>query len=414
VARPYYGWFVVAAAMLIYALVIGGTFSAYGLFVLPVSAEFGLSRADTNSGLILLNLGNAVLAPFVGRLFDRAPLKRVMILAALLMGASLMALGLTRSPLLGAAVIAAPLAAATLGVGGLPVTMLVARWFHHRRARAMTLALIGLSLGSVAVTPAIGWLIGAFGWRTALLAIGAVVPVLVVAIVAALRVQPGPQDVERPQDGPGPREAGPAAEPPEPAPAALALLRAPQFWTISLGAALGLAATQAFMVTIVPLGRESGLSMLQAAGLLSVAGAAALAGKLLLAVVADRVDRAALLSGLLSLGVAANATLLLGRDHVTLLVAAALTGATSGAVPPIQYALVADRFGLAAFGTVRGLMIPAVAMAGAVAVRFVGEVFDRTGGYDVAFATFVVTGAMAVVLLLTTWLAKPLREPVRA
>lgn len=66
--RIYYGWFIVAASMLIYMLIIGSTFSVFGLFVQPVSEEFGLSRADMNTGLILLNLGNAALAPFIGQI----------------------------------------------------------------------------------------------------------------------------------------------------------------------------------------------------------------------------------------------------------------------------------------------------------------------------------------------------------
>ena len=35
--KIYFGWYVVAASILIYALVLGSTFSSFGLYILPVS-----------------------------------------------------------------------------------------------------------------------------------------------------------------------------------------------------------------------------------------------------------------------------------------------------------------------------------------------------------------------------------------
>src|SRR5207245_8286007 len=109
--RVYLGWYVVAVPMLIYMLGVGVTFNAFGLFVLPVSAEFKLSHADMNTALIFLNIGNAVVAPFFGRLLDRFPAKRIMVACALLFGLCFATLGLSRSLWL-AAVLGVPLAAA--------------------------------------------------------------------------------------------------------------------------------------------------------------------------------------------------------------------------------------------------------------------------------------------------------------
>ena len=63
----YFGWIVVFVGAIIMMLVMGTTVSVFGLYVLPVSSEFGLSRADVNSGFALMNLGGAVIAPLVGR-----------------------------------------------------------------------------------------------------------------------------------------------------------------------------------------------------------------------------------------------------------------------------------------------------------------------------------------------------------
>ena len=44
--RIYHGWWIVAAGFVCTLLAIGGTNYSFGLFVAPLSEEFGLSRAD--------------------------------------------------------------------------------------------------------------------------------------------------------------------------------------------------------------------------------------------------------------------------------------------------------------------------------------------------------------------------------
>ena len=66
----YFGWVVVIVGAFIMMLTMGTTVGVFGLYVLPVSQEFGLSRADVNSGFALMNLGGAVIAPLVGRAAD--------------------------------------------------------------------------------------------------------------------------------------------------------------------------------------------------------------------------------------------------------------------------------------------------------------------------------------------------------
>ena len=78
----YYGWFVLAASAVSELLVQGATLYAAGLFVLPLQAEFHLSRADANSAVQLPFLGAMVAAPFAGRLLDKCSIRWVMPVAA--------------------------------------------------------------------------------------------------------------------------------------------------------------------------------------------------------------------------------------------------------------------------------------------------------------------------------------------
>jgi predicted MFS family arabinose efflux permease len=396
-------------AMLIYMLVVGATFAAYGLYVLPVSAEFKLSRADINTGVILMNLGQALLAPFIGRLLDKVPVRGVLITGALVFGASFFVLSRSHSLWLSALVLALPVPAAYL-TGSLSSSLLLARWFVAQRGRAMALAGLGISMGQMIIAPLIGWLIEQYGWRTAVLISGGGLTAFLLPLTLLVRPWPGPQDVE-----PGRDRAAAQANEAERAPAKVGgILRGHTFWFLSLGTAIGCAVSQTLVVTIVPLARESGFSAMEAATLLSVMGGGAIAGSLLLAVIADKVDRVLLQTGMLISGAIINAILMSGPGYQVMLGCAAWLGITNGVITPTFYALLADRFGPASFGTVRGLSFPVLAVMSMIAVRFAGEVFDRTGGYTLMFQTMIVFGLIAAGLILALRFTGRATAPVKA
>lgn len=408
--RVYYGWCIVAISIVANMLVVGSTYTAFGLFVLPVSTDLGLSRADMNTALILLNFAGAAVAPVVGRMLDRYPARRIMAVCALLLGTSFAVIALSRSLWLSAAMLTLPLAAGVNGAAGITMNVLTARWFVAQRGRAMALSVLGMSLSSVVMAPIVGQLIQGFGWRGALLTLAVADTVLLLGLALLVRERPAPGELEGGRAAAA-TPAAAAAGPEKPKPVG-ALLRLPQFWLIALGSAVGMAVAQAMTITLAPLALGGGLSMAQATGLISLTGASAMASKLLLAVVADKVDRVTVLVSLYSLGALLNVALLATQGYVALIACAVVLGITTGSLAPLVYTLLADRFGAASFGTVRGLSAPFSAVLGAIAVRFAGEVYDRTGEYDVMFGSFIVAQVLAGVLMFCSRLGRPL-EPVR-
>jgi MFS family permease len=401
VTRIYYGWTIVALAMLIYICVTGFTFGAFGVFVIPVSKELMLSRADINTALILKNLGNAVWAPIVGRMLDRMRAKPVMIVCSILFAISFLVLSMSHTLWLGVLALAVGIPIAYLGAGSLSNTLLIARWFKVQRGRAMMLAGVGTSLGTMIAAPTAGLLVEDYGWRTALTIMGLTVGGVLLMIALVIREGPRPDEVE-------PRRADEliAAAAPQPGGGAtvgmLELFRTPHFWTMCLSTSMGFAASQAVIVSFVPMGREAGLSMLEATSLVSTLGGTAIAGGLLVSFVADRFDRVWLLTALFVAEALVNAALAFDKSYPTCIAAAATLGVCSGTVVATFYALLADRFGTASFGTVRGTAFMLNGLLGMVSVRFAGEVFDRTGGYDLMFATFAVTQLLAALLMFSS------------
>lgn len=400
--QVYYGWYVVAITIVIFTVLVGSIFSAFGVFVLPVSAELGLSRAEMNTAIGLVSFGNAALAPFVGWLLDRVAAKSVMVVCSIVYGVSMVTLGLAHLLWLSTLVLVLGIPLAYLGAGSLSATLLIARWFTARRGRAMMLTGLGLSLGSLIGPPAIGLLVEANGWRTSLIIEGVALGALLVILALIVRERPGPNDVELT------REPVPAMRPSEEARRAplpmkvLAIFQMPQFWTMSVSFAVGMGVFTTIAISLIPLARAHGLNMLQATGLMSVMGAAAIVGALLLAPIADRVDRVSLLSWLFLLGVLLNAVLLSGARYVILLAAAITLGAATGTATPAFYALLADRFRTASFGTVRGISFLLIGIFGVIELRFGGALFDKTGDYQATFSAGIALCAAAAALMFTT------------
>jgi len=387
--------------MAVYTLVMGVTYSAYGLFVIPVSEEYGLSRADANSGLIILNIGVSVLSPFLGRALDVIAARTIMLLAGIAFIASYCILAWSGSLWLAVAVYALILPFAVKGTGTLTAPLLVARWFTANRARAMTLSQLGYSGGGLLIPPIVGYLIASYGWRTALFAIGAGAGLILLGIALAIRERPGPGELEQ---APPQASTGQQADDRQPTEVAMplrAVIMSPRFWALSLGCGLPSAAGTGLLVSFVPLGREGGLSLVQAASLISAMSASGIVAKVLIALVADRIDRIVLLTGMFIAGGVLNIGLYACEGYLPLLGVAIGLGFATSAIIPLQYAVAAERFGVASFGVVVGLIVPVTAVLGILSIRASGEIYDRTGGYDLMCLIFAAVHLIAAAIVFT-------------
>lgn len=414
--KAYYGWAIVAISALALALSVGASIQAYGMFILPVSQEFHLTRAQANTGAILFNVGMAVFGPVLGRTLDRRSARLMMVASAVLFGASLVVLGLSRSIGLSAAVIAVPLAAAAVAAGTVTSPTLVARWFTVYRARAMAIAMMGISLGPVIVVPLIGLLLEAVGWRRCLMLTGVGVGGMLMVLALLVRERPAAGDVEVRDTSASAGVIAPHPGDGMPLLSLGGLLRLPQFWTIALSTSLAFGIMQVVIVSLVPYAQGLGLTLNQGASLMSMYGASAILGAVVLAWLGDRFDRLWLLVVLMALFALAGASLLLAANYPATLVCTGVFGLVSGMITPTYLALLADRFGAASFGTVNGTASFLSTIISAACIRAAGDIYDRTGSYRLTFIAIGALGLLsAALMLMTNPLARPLRaQPLEA
>jgi MFS family permease len=397
----YFGWVIVGVGALIMMLTMGTTVGVFGLYVLPVGEEFGLSRAQVNSGFALMNLGGAAIAPLVGRAADTFPIRWVMTVSALCYALASITIGLSHSLWLSAAAIGLILPVTVGGMTSFGVMPMVTRWFEAQRARALSLASIGLGLGSVVMAPMVGWIIGAVGWRTMLIGQGVVIGTLFLLMIWILRDRPGPDDIEPRPASLGDAPAVPPLSEADQKPLSIReILSRPKFYMIAFAMALGMATVQAVTISLIPMVRESGISITAAAGLISIMGIAGTAGRLVFAVFADRVNKGLVLSAALAGYATLVALLPVPGSYLGVAALVAGMGFVGGAVMPLCLAILADVVGPYTFASANGLASLAMALVGAVAIWASGVLFDASGGYQVVFATLGSMIAAGALLML--------------
>ncbi|MGD1925265.1 MAG: MFS transporter [Paracoccaceae bacterium] len=169
--RVFYGWPMVAVAALGLFASGPGQSHTFSVFNGPIGADLGLSATSVALAYGLATTGAAFLLPVMGRQVDRYGPRISLIAIVTLLGFACMFFGAAANYLwlvVGFGLLR------FLGQGSLMLgsANLVAQWFSKKRGFAMSLMAMGFGL-SIAVHPKLGqFLIDAYGWRTAWVALG--------------------------------------------------------------------------------------------------------------------------------------------------------------------------------------------------------------------------------------------------
>ena len=181
-ANIFYGWRIVAASFVLLFLFAGAGFYSFSIFIKPLEDDFGWPRASIALTMSIYFMVGGCAGPVIGKLIQAYGEKRVMLISAVGAGACYMLVSLTRS--LGYFyLVYAFLALTSCGMGILPVSSLLAKWFERRRGTATGLAMVGISAGGLILAPAVGKITAYMGWKASYLFIGLLVWILAIPLV---------------------------------------------------------------------------------------------------------------------------------------------------------------------------------------------------------------------------------------
>lgn len=386
-------------------LSVGSTLYGFGLFTLPVSKEFGLTRSQFNTGITIVHIADALVSPIVGRLADRYSLRILVISGGLCLGAGLIALGLSTSLTLDLFILAIVVPFGFIATTSIPAYTLITRWFDARRGRAMAIFAIGASLSGIVGVPAIGYLIEMAGWRNTLLIMGSALAVLI--FLFGMLIVNRPRDGEHDHPARRPLDGAPTERAEDRVWTARQLILSPRLWQYAGAVSLILGAATSILLSLVPYGQQLGMDTVLATTLISALSMSSIVAKLGLVFIADRMDRVLLFSIASLLLTSLCVVLLIKPGYPLLLAGCLLAGCSLGVSFPLFAAIMADTFGTRSYGTALGMAAPLLAVANAGGANFVGLVHDRTGSYDIAFAVYAATSITAALLVL---IARPKRS----
>ena len=159
----------------------------FGLFLPPMSAEFGWGREVFAFAIALQNLIWGLTQPFTGALADRLGAMRVVVVGGVLYGLGLLLMGFADSPW------SLSLSAGLLigfGLSGTTFSIILGAVGRalppEKRSMGMGIAAAAGSFGQFIMLPGTLGLIGWLGWSSALIALGLLVA-LIVPLSAMLR-----------------------------------------------------------------------------------------------------------------------------------------------------------------------------------------------------------------------------------
>ena len=384
--RFFYGHVITAAGFIIWFIGWGAFTPSFSVFLKPLLAEFGWSRADASLAYSLSFLVQAGFAVIMGWLTDRLGPRLVITVLGSFLGICYLLLSrvttLWQFQLTYALV--GGIGMSTLSV---PVMVTLSRWFVKKRGLMMGIAQAGMGIGGFIFPPLGGYLILAYGWRHAYVVYGIINLVGIAA--GGLLLRRDPRDVGQRPDGVleetprSPQERGPSS-----APSGLSFRSAfvtRQFWIIAgLYTIFGFCRSTYVAHTPAHV-QDLGFSLLDGATVLSIIWGTSTFGRVGMGRLVDLMGNrttfmVSFFMTTVSLGLA-----LVAKELWVLYSFAILFGLAWGNQAVLRYSVASETFGVVALGLIVGVLGVGESSAATLGAYLAGYVFDRMGHYQLVF-----------------------------
>ncbi len=391
--RIYRGWWIVLASSAGISTNPGQfAFGAIGLFIIPLTREFGWQRTEVSFALALFTMALAVSMPLVGRLVDRHGARMILIPSTIIFGLLLGSIPLFVSSLWQLWFIFLLIGTLAAGANALPYLRIIGAWFDRNRGLAFGVAMAGGGLGYTYVPPLLQYLIDHYEWRYGYYALAGIVLFVAVPLVVIVLREP-PEEAKTHED-PEAVEAS-SGDTPVTRISLGILLRNRTFWVLFTVFILLSVSVFGLLSHLVPMLIDRGMAADRAALVASTVGATIIVSRAVIGWLIDRyfAPRVATVCVILSaIGLGLLAT---GAIDQAAFLAAILVGLSIGAEIDLLAYLATRYFGLQSFGLAYGLLFSAFLIGSATGPVVYGAGFDTTGSY------VTVLSICAVILVIT-------------
>lgn len=387
------GWPVLLGGSLGLALGLAGlNFYTSGLFVQSLQSEFGWTRSQLSAVALGVTLTVVCSAPMAGLLIDRFGVRTPAAVSTTALAIAFVAMGWMNGQL--ATYVAIQLLMAAFAVASTPISYSRAVNDHFDAARglALGLTLCGTGLAAAFAPPIVAAIIAEEGWRTAYFRLATVVLCAMPIVFVLLGARRGDvANVSR-----APDVVGAAAT----TASYGSMLRDPRFIRLFITFFVLALGVTGFVLHMVPMLTDSGVSPSAAARVQARLGIAVIAGRLVIGALVDyffapRVAALALCGTIA--GIAALAAI--GPDAAP--ISAFAIGFALGAEVDLVGYLTARYFGLEGYGRRYGVLYGAFTLGSGMSPLLIALIAEHGGGYAPALWTAAGCVSVAALLLAT-------------
>ena len=404
--RVFFGWYIVAGAFFAQMMQAGLSVYAGGVFLVPMTEEFDWSRTDFTLAQTVGQVVTGAVGFFIGAHVDRHGGRRLMIVGATIMAATLLAISqveelwqwlLLRGLLF--------MAGAAL-MGNLVVNVTLSKWFVDFRGRAIGFGAIGFSAGGIFIAPPLTAFVDEFGWRAGWQLLAIVVLVVVYPIALLMRRQP--EDHGLHPDGRTAEDLRRGAAASIEADYVNSFtrreaLRTPALYMITVAFGFAVIGIGGVILNTIPFLTDQDYSRGTAALMVTMLGVTAGLSKPFWGWLTERHDaRYIAAAGFALASLSMVLIVVSAASGVVPFVALAylLWGAGIGALFPAQEVIWAQYFGRRYLGEVRSVVMPVSLAMGAGGPLVTNLYFDAVGDYDGVFLAIALNWLLAALLVL--------------
>ena len=419
----YYGWVIVAVTA---ALQFAGgtpTFPVLGLFLEPMTSEFGWSRASYSLPLTIGTILGGFAGAITGPAFDKYGPRWIMTVSAILVGTSFLLMGAVHEywQYFVLQIVTRSVTAATFFM---VVGVVLPKWFVAKRGRATALSGLGGRAGQFATPLFVAAIIVALGWRSAWAGLGIVVWALALPPVFFF-LRGRPEDMGLRPDGISVEQAEARATELAALPAGVSrtsaevsftlaeALRTRSFYLMTLGQTTLALVISGLHFHWFAYMTSRGLSDGVAVGSIAVSSLAAIPSSLVAGYLTERIHVRHILT-VTSLGFGASVVILLQTSTPLMAYLYGITlGVFSGMMFTVTLVIYADYFGRNHLGSIRGIVSPIQQITNASGPLVASLAFDSTGNYTaILWAFAALTTVTAFCWMLATQPTRPAPRPV--
>jgi MFS family permease len=352
-------------------------------------------------------------AIFTGRMLDRIAPRWIMTAGAIIAALGYILTGFITTPLGFYITYGLLVGLGSTGMGVVVCTSSVGKWFVKKRGLAIGMTSMGISFGTVALTPLAGLIAKYYSWRIGLIVLGIITFLIGTIISQTLMRKASPEAHCLLPDG------DKIIIPREPSIPEIfhnfstrVILFDSRFWTLALCQGLSVMVGMSVFVHQVAYATDNGIEPMAAAASLAAVSMTGFCGQFFFGWLSDRLKDPKYASFLGTIFLLAGMVLLLNARTVSsLYICALIYGFGYGSLAPVVPIIAAERFGRHVLGSIYGLLTFFIGVGGSIGPILGGIIYDHYGSYRYLWIINIVVLIGIAIAILTLKKGKQYSHP---